>query len=325
MTTADVPIDEAFFRRRVRSAWALRERVGLTSSCRAVFGEADLLPGLVVDKFGDYLSVQFLTAGIDARRELLVPLLQEVLSPAGIYERDDIPVRKKEGLPLRKGYLTVPFDPLVRIVEHGLPFLVDLAAGNKTGHFLDQRENRAVASIHAAGRTVLDVFCHTGGFGLHALAAGATRVDAIDASAEALDALRRNAELQGVADRITTTVGNAFDALRAIDRDGHRYGLVILDPPAFAKGRSSVPGALRGYKEINLRALRIVEPGGVLVTCSCSHAVTSESFLGVLADAAGDARRTVRILEIRGQPPDHPILVGYEESRYLKCVIAIVE
>jgi 23S rRNA (cytosine1962-C5)-methyltransferase len=320
----DEEIDAAFWRRRLAAAWDYRRRVlagAGTDAYRVVFGEADFLPGLIVDKFGPYLVVQTLALGIDRFKDNLVEILDELIQPTGIFERNDAPVRKLEGLELRSGFLKGPFDPQVVIQENGLKFYVDLAAGQKTGYFLDQRENRAALQPFVKGARVLDCFCHTGGFSVHAAHYGAREVVGLDISAEAIAMARRNAVLNGYGDLCSFEEANAFDALRELERQEERFDVVILDPPAFVKARKALEGAIRGYKEINLRAMKILSPGGFLVTCSCSYHMPEELFLEVIQDAAFDARRRLRLLARRGQAPDHPVLLGYDESRYLKCLM----
>lgn len=322
LTVRDEPINREFFRRRIERAWAYRQKlIPDTGSCRVIFGEADFLPGLIVDKFNDILVIQCLTLGIDRRLGEIVEILGEVLQPGGIYERNDVPVRELEGLVQRTGYLRGKFDPRLIIEENGLRIVADVAHGQKTGYFLDQRENRRAVRSYSGGRRVLDAFCNVGGFGLNAAAGGAREVVALDASGEALAALRDNAGLNGLEGLIETREGNAFDLLRQMDAARERFDLVILDPPAFAKNKATLEGAARGYKEINLRALRMIPEGGFLVTCSCSFHMSPALFKAVVAEAALDARRRIRLIEERAQAADHPILVGYDESHYLKCLI----
>ncbi|SMB91131.1 SAM-dependent methyltransferase [Thermanaeromonas toyohensis ToBE] len=317
-------INKNFWRQRLQAAWDYRQKIlrgAPTDSFRVVFAEADFLPGLIVDKFASYLVVQTLALGIDRHKDVLVEILEDLIRPDGIYERNDVPVRALEGLELRSGFLKGPFDPLVTIVENGLKFWVDLARGQKTGYFLDQRENRAALRPLVKGARVLDCFCHTGGFGLHAAYYGAREVLGLDISEEAIELARQNAELNGLESICSFQVANVFDALRAMDKAKERYDVVILDPPAFVKNRKALEGAIRGYKEINLRAMKILTPGGFLITCSCSYHMPPELFLKIIQSAAKDARRRLRLLAWRGQPPDHPVLLGYEESCYLKCLI----
>lgn len=317
-------IDRDFFRRRLLTAWEFRRRLlaeGSTDSLRVVFGEADFLPGLIVDKFAAYLVVQTLTLGIDRWKDVIVELLAEVLQPRGIYERNDVGVRELEGLEQRKGPLLGEVPPRVIIKENGLSLYVDIAEGQKTGYFLDQRENRAAIKDLVGGARVLDCFCYTGSFALHAAKYGAASVEGLDFSEAAVELARANAALNGLADRCSFRVGNAFDELRALDRAGETFDVVILDPPAFTKSKAALENAIRGYKEINLRAMRILRPGGFLVTCSCSYHLSEDLFLEVVRAAARDAKRTLRLVEVRRQAKDHPILLGYDESYYLKCLI----
>ncbi|MCG0278255.1 MAG: class I SAM-dependent rRNA methyltransferase [Thermanaeromonas sp.] len=316
-------INKDFWRQRLRAAWEYRQKIlegALTDSFRVVFGEADFLPGLIVDKFASYLVVQTLALGIDRHKDILVEILDELIRPEGIYERNDVPVRELEGLELRSGFLKGSFDPLVTITENGLKFWVDLAQGQKTGYFLDQRENRAALRPLVKGARVLDCFCHTGGFGIHAAYYGAREVLGLDISEEAVELARRNADLNGVGNVCSFRVANVFDALRAMDKEKERYDVVILDPPAFVKNRKALEGAIRGYKEINLRAMKILNPGGFLITCSCSYHMPPDLFLEIIQSAARDVGRRLRLVAWRGQPPDHPVLLGYEESYYLKCL-----
>ncbi|MDR0554089.1 MAG: class I SAM-dependent rRNA methyltransferase [Treponema sp.] len=351
-------IDKGFFKRRMRAALDRRRQSGLElhrEPVRFVFGEADFLPGLIVDCFtgwpreaveravsarpltfqaaeaalgppSSWLSVQFLTWGMDCRREEILSALEEVMDsdpsltfPKGIIEKDSAKVRELEGLPLREGVLRGhPPGDLV-IFENGFPFAVDLEGGQKTGHFLDQRENRLRAAAFTRGGRTLDCCAYTGGFAIHAARLGADSVRAVDVSASALETLALNSRLNGVEDRIDTVEADIFSALPQYERAKERFDCVILDPPAFAKSRSALEGALRGYKEINLRALRLLNPGGVLVTCSCSHALDEGRFKRMIAEAAADAGRRLVQLDFRYQAADHPILLGYEESLYLKC------
>ncbi len=315
-------IDEAFLRRRIQKALELRKRVVAdTDSFRVIYGEGDLLTGLIVDRYGDLLVLQTLTAGMERLKEAIVQILIELLSPKGIYERNDAPSRLLEGLEVKKGPIYGQFDPVVQIQEGGVKFWVDVAEGQKTGFFLDQRENRLALRGYAAGRELLDGFCYSGGFALNALSAGAASAVGIDLSPAALKLAKRNAEANGLADRCTFKEANAFDELRAYERAGRRFDMVILDPPAFTRGKEAVAGAIRGYKEINLRAMRLLREGGILLTCSCSYHLDAETFLQVLQSAALDARKRLRLLEFRTQARDHPVLMGVKETQYLKCAI----
>ncbi len=313
-------IDEAFFRRRLEEAVALRRRmVGAATAYRIVYSEGDGLPGLIVDRYGDLLVMQTLTLGMARHEGLLVRLLQELLQPAGIYARNDAPVRRREGLALEARFASGKAPIVQDIEEHGIRFRVDVAAGQKTGFFLDQRENRAAVAAYARG-DVLDVFCYTGGFAMYAARAGA-RVTGIDISPEAVAAAAAHARLNGVESRCTFQTANAFDALRAMARQAPRFDLVVLDPPAFAPSRSDVNKAAAGYKEINLRAIKVMRPGGILVSCSCSYHIDEGLLIDIVAQAAHDARRRLRLLEARTQARDHPIHPGMPETRYLKCLI----
>ena len=317
----DERIDADFFRRRIRAAWDYRRGLGFDNACRVVFGESDGLPGLTVDKFGDYLSVQILSLGMDRIKEQLVEALVDIIKPKGIYERDDVPVREKEGLPQITGVLYGQVPPEVEIVEHEARMLVDIPGGQKTGHFLDQQENRGRIKPYCRDRSVLDLCSHTGGFAIHAALYGAASVEAVDVSGSALDMLRRNAALNGVEEKITTVAANVFDLMKAYDEAGRRFDTVICDPPAFAKSKKALEAAYRGYKELNLRCMRVTAPGGFLVSCSCSQFMTPELFLQMLREAAADSGRTVRLLETLIQSRDHPAALNAEQSLYLKGYI----
>lgn len=314
-------IDRDFFRRRVETAWKFRQSLGFSNACRVVFGESDGLPGLTVDKFGDYLSFQTVSLGMEQWKPDIIEILVELFQPKGIYERNDVPVRAKEGLEQITGCVYGEVPPLTTIREHDAAMLVDIAHGQKTGHFLDQQENRGRIAPYCPGRTVLDLCCHTGGFSIHAALYGAASVESVDVSEEALQMVLDNANANGVADKITTTCGNVFDIVRNYADDGKRYGLVICDPPAFAKSRKALDGAYRGYKELNLRSMKLVEPGGFLVSCSCSQFMTPELFLKMLREAAADCGRQARLLEILMQSRDHPATINAEQSHYLKGYI----
>ncbi|MGI6030890.1 MAG: class I SAM-dependent rRNA methyltransferase [Eubacteriales bacterium] len=321
-------IDRDFYRRRLQEAWAYRQRLGYGDSpdnncCRVVFGEADFLPALIVDKFGDYLCVQTLALGVDIHKEMIADLLEEMFHPKGIFERNDVPVREKEGLPQQKGFLRGQFDTTVEVVENGVRMYVDLENGQKTGYFLDQKENRAALRPYIAGKRVLDTFSHTGGFALHAAKYGAASVEAVDISAHATEFIARNARLNGF-DNLTTTTDNVFDLLNRYVEEGRTYDVVILDPPAFCKTRASQKNAYRGYKEINLRAMKLLVDGGTLMTCSCSHYMYQDLFLKMLKEAAADAHKDIRVMENRMQSRDHPVGLNADESFYLKCVIVEV-
>ena len=315
-------IDRDFFTRRIRAAIDYRARVVRdTDAYRLVFAEADFLPALIVDRFGDYLSVQTLALGMDLQKETLVEILDGLLQPSGIYERNDVAVRELEGLPLQTGFLKGPFNPLVEIHENGLTFLVDLAGGQKTGYFLDQRENRMALRGLAREARVLDCFCHTGTFSMYAAFYGAREVHGIDIASTALAVAEENARRNGFGEVCLFREGNAFDELRALEKAGVKYDLVILDPPAFTKSKQALAGAVRGYKEINLRAMKLLPPGGFLVTCSCSFHMKEALFIEVILDAARDAGRQLRLVELRRQAKDHPMLLASPETHYLKCAV----
>ena len=323
---ADAVIDEAFLEARVRAAWQYRKDTVETDSCRVIFGEADFLPGLVVDKFSDVLVVESLALGIDRLKDTILKALVKVLAEdgiaiRGIYERSDAKVRLKEGMERVKGFLSTPFDTKVEILENGVRYLVDVEEGQKTGYFLDQKYNRRAIQPLCRGKRVLDCFTHTGSFALNAAVAGAREVIGVDASETGVRQAEENARLNGVEDRVKFLCRDVFDLLPEMDRNGERFDVVILDPPAFTKSRDSVKKAVRGYREINLRGIRLVENGGYLATCSCSHFMTPELFTNTIAQAARDARRRLRQVEYRTQSADHPILWGADETYYLEFYI----
>ena len=310
-----------FFRDRIQRAWDFRRAMGFCNACRVVFGESDGLPGLTVDKFGEYLSFQIVSLGMEHRKQEIIGILVEIFSPEGIYERDDLAVREKEGMVQTSGCVYGSVPPKAEIREHDAVMFVDIPHGQKTGHFLDQQENRGRIAPYVKNETVLDLCCCTGGFSIHAALYGAKSVEAVDVSAEALAMTMENARRNGVADRITVTEANVFDLARAYADAGREYGCVICDPPAFAKSRRALDAAWRGYKELNLRAIRMIRPGGFLISCSCSQPMTPELFLQMLRDAAADAGRSVRLLESLLQSRDHPACLGAEQSLYLKGYI----
>ena len=323
---ADAVIDEAFLARRVRAAWQYRKDTVDTACCRLIFGEADFLPGLVVDKFSDVLVVESLALGIDRLKGTILRLLTRALAEDGIhirgvYERSDAKVRLKEGMERVKGFLSEPFDPKVEIVENGLQYVVDVAEGQKTGFFLDQKYNRLAIQPLARGGRALDCFTHPGAFALNAATGGAAEVLGVDASETGVLQARENAALNGMDGQVGFACRDVFDLLPELERRGERFDLVILDPPAFTKSRASVKKAVRGYREINRRGIALVRDGGYLATCSCSHFMTPELFAQTVGEAARDARRRLRQVEYRTQSPDHPILWGADESYYLKFYI----
>jgi 23S rRNA (cytosine1962-C5)-methyltransferase len=314
-------INEEFFRKRLEAAWEYRKKVIDTSSCRFIFGEADFLPGLTIDKFSDFYVIQSLALGIDRYKDLIVKILVNEYGAKGVYERSDANVRELEGMEQTKGFLTDPFDTMVQIEENGVKYYVDIENGQKTGFFLDQKENRKAIHKICRDAEVLDCFTHTGSFALNAGIAGAKSVLGIDVSEHAVEFATRNAELNGISDKVKFECHNAFDILPQWSKEGRKFDVVILDPPAFTKSRDSVKGAVRGYKEINLRGVKMVKPGGFLVTASCSHFMNPELFKDTIADAARDAHRILRQVEFKTQAPDHPILWNSDESYYLKFYI----
>jgi 23S rRNA (cytosine1962-C5)-methyltransferase len=323
---AEEKVNSDFIAARIEQAWSSRQRMGLSGSCRVVFGDADFLPGLVVDRFVDakdgrsVLSVQFLTLGMERWKEMVLDTLATVLAPDGIYIRNDVPIREKEGLEQWKGPHGKAFRTDLLIQENGLLLHVDVADGQKTGHFMDQVLNHAAMQRISRGRRMLDCFTHTGGFGLHAAAYGAKKVLGLDISEEAVAQATRNAATNMLT-ACTFKVANVFDYLTEASRAGNEWDVIVLDPPAFAKGRSALDNAYRGYKEINLRALKCIPAGGFLVTCSCSQHMTPDLFRRMVAEAAQDAGRRLREVHYGTQPPDHPILWGVPETHYLKCLI----
>ena len=320
LTREDEPIDRDFFYRRVQRAYDYRKAFCDINSCRLIYGESDFLPALIVDKFADVCVMQSLALGIDRYKDVLCDAIMDITGCRGIYQRDDVPVRELEGLPLETGFLRGEFDTTVEMRENGIRFLVDVAHGQKTGFFLDQKENRASLAPIVRGKQVLDCFTHTGSFALHAAKFGAEHVTGVDISEDACAIARKNAELNELTN-VDFVAENAFDLLRRCYDEKTHYDVIILDPPAFTKTRQAVEGALRGYKEINLRAMKILPPGGFLVTCSCSQHVSEQAFTEMLLNAARDAHRQVRIVEERTQGKDHPILLGAPETRYLKFFV----
>jgi 23S rRNA (cytosine1962-C5)-methyltransferase len=322
LTREDVPIDRAFFAERLRAAAAYRDIVVEdTDAFRLVYGESDRLPSVVVDRYGDYLVIQTLSQAAERRKELLVEILAELFSPKGILERNDPKVRLLEGLEQRVSVVHGEIPDEIVAKENGISFAYDLAKGQKTGSFLDQRENHRAARRYASGR-VLDCFSYQGGFAL-TIAERCEHVEVVDMGPAAIQSGRRNVELNSIAN-VTFREGNTFDILKEYDEADRRFQMVILDPPAFAKNRDSVEAAHRGYKEINLRALKLLKPGGFLLTCSCSYHISEALFLQILAEAANDARKNVVVAERRTQAQDHPILLTMPETHYLKCLIAKV-
>ena len=319
-------IDEAFLKMRVQEAWDYRKKVSDTGSCRVIFGEADFLPGLVVDKFSDVLVVQSLALGIDRLKDQIVELLKEVLAADGIkirgvYERSDAKVRRQEGMELYKGFIGEAFDTNVEIEENGVRYMVDVKDGQTTGFFLDQKYNRKAIQHLCKDAKVLDCFTHTGSFALNAGYGGAKEVTGVDASELAVEQATLNSKLNGMEDRVKFICRDVFELLPELEEKGEKFDVVILDPPAFTKSRNSVKNAVKGYREINLRAMKLVRDGGFLATCSCSHFMTYELFTQTIHQAARNVHKRLRQVEYRTQAPDHPILWAAEESYYLKFYV----
>ncbi len=319
LSRREEPIDRAWIFARVKRALDYRRAFADLQSCRLIFAESDGLPAVIADAFGDVIVLQVLCLGMERFKKDIVDALIEELHPAGIYERNDVPVRELEGLAQQTGLLYGTVPDRVELLENGVRFLVDVKEGQKTGYFLDQKENRAAIAPFVKGARVLDCFTHTGAFALHAARYGAKDVTGVDVSQYACDCATENARLNGVDTRVRFACANAFDYLRAAQERHEKYDLIVLDPPAFTKTRSAVEGALRGYKEINLRGMKLVGDGGYLVTCSCSQHVTPPLFQQMILDAAKDARVQLRQVEFRTQGRDHPTLPASPETQYLKC------
>ncbi len=325
MLTRDIDqeIDDAFLYRRVKAAWEYRKQVVDTGSCRVIYGEADFLPGLVIDKFSDVLVVESLALGIDRLKKRIVDLVKQVLAEDGIfirgvYERSDARDRKREGMENVKGFIGAPFDTKVEITENDIRYLVDVEEGQKTGFFLDQKYNRLSIRKVCPKARVLDCFTHTGSFALNAAYAGASYVLGVDASEVGIAQAKENAALNGLGGATEFLCEDVFDLLPRMGREGQRFDVVILDPPAFAKSRKSVKSAVKGYRKINQQAMELIEDGGYLVTCSCSHFIDAQLFAKTVSQAADGAHRRLRQVEYRTQAPDHPILLGAEDTGYLK-------
>ena len=324
----DTEINDGFLRMRLKNAWEYRKTVmDELGSCRVIFGEADFLPGLTVDKYEDVLVVESLALGIDRLKERILKLLADVLKEdgitiRGIYERSDARVRELEGMEPAKAFIGEPFNTKVQITENGVKYMVDVKDGQKTGFFLDQKYNRRAVARLCKGKEVLDCFTHTGSFGLNAACAGAAHVTAVDASELAIGQAKENAALNGVSDIVDFKVEDVFELLPALMDEGKKYDVVILDPPAFTKSRETIKKAVKGYREINMRGLKLVKDGGYLATCSCSHFMDEQLFLTTIREAASLSHRRITRVEFRQQAPDHPVLIcGNENSYYLKFVI----
>lgn len=317
-------INEAFFLHKIQQAWKYRQQLGYTENCRLIFGEADGLPQLIIDKFNDHFVIQTLALGIDLWKPAIVKALQEVFRPKGIYERNDVPVRELEGLTQQKGFLSEPFDTNIIIHENGLKFHVDIANGQKTGYFLDQQDNRRAIQHIVKGADVLGAFTYTGTFEIHAAHYGAKSVHGLDISENAIAMCNKNAELNGVSSICQFECVNAFDVLKTWVKEGKKYDVVMLDPPSFTKSRANIQKAITGYKEINLRGMKLVKPGGFLVTSSCTNLVQPDLFQEIIQMAAKDARRQLRQVTFQTQSADHPIIHGWENTHYLKFLIVQV-
>ena len=319
LTLKNETIDEDFYRQRITAAIDYRKSLGYDDNYRVIFAESDFIPGLIVDKYGKYLSVQFLSLGVEVIKDMIIKLLIEALNPDGIYERSDVTVREKEGLELRKGVIYGNFDPRVTIIENGLKMIVDLENGQKTGYFLDQKENRDDLKHYVLGKTVLDCFCNEGGFSLCAKKYGATEVTAVDISEKAIGLVKENAALNNL--EIKTETADVFEKLREYRKEKRKFGVVVLDPPAFTKSADTVKEGYKGYKDVNINGLKLVEKGGYLVTCSCSQHLTLNLFLQMIKESVMESGVKAKLVEIRMQGKDHATVIGYDESLYLKVAV----
>jgi 23S rRNA (cytosine1962-C5)-methyltransferase len=317
-------IDEAFFHNRIKQAWEYRQRIGYTENCRLIFGEADNLPQLIIDKFNDYFVIQTMALGIDLWKPAIVKALNQLFSPKGIYERNDVPVRELEGMEQQKGFLSAEFDTNILIHENGIKLHVDVANGQKTGYFLDQQDNRRAIQHIVKDADVLGAFCYTGSFEITAAHFGAKSVLGLDISQNAVDMCNKNAALNQLDATCKFECVNAFDVLKNWTKEDRRWDVVMLDPPSFTKSRSSIEKAIGGYKEINLRGMKLVKPGGFLVTSSCTNLVQPEMFLDIIQMAAKDAKRKIRQVVFNAQSADHPIIRGQDYTHYLKFLIVQV-
>ncbi len=318
-------INEQFFVDRIQGCWDYRKKIGYIENCRLVFGEADELPQLIIDKFNDYFVIQTLALGIDKWKYTFVKAIQQIFNPKGIYERNDVPVRELEGLPQQKRFLSEPFNTKITINENGLKFYVDLENGQKTGYFLDQQDNRRAIQYIVKGAEVLGAFTYTGTFEIHAAHYGAKSVLGIDISAEAIKQAKQNAELNNLQSIVQFENANAFDVLKQWSKERRQYDVVMLDPPAFTKSRETIQKAITGYKEINLRGMKLIKPGGFLVTSSCTNLVSPDLFLQIIDMAAKDAKRKIRQVIFQTQSSDHPVIRGIDTTQYLKFLIVQVQ
>jgi 23S rRNA (cytosine1962-C5)-methyltransferase len=317
-------INDTFFYTKIKQAWEYRKKIGYAENCRLIFGEADDLPQLIIDKFNDYFVIQTLALGIDVWKPSIVKALNELFTPRGIYERNDVPVRELEGLEQQKGFLSEPFDTNIIIKENGIQFYVDIANGQKTGYFLDQQDNRRAIQHIVKDADVLGAFCYTGSFEISAACYGAKTVLGLDISQNAIDMCNKNAALNKLEKICRFECVNAFDVLKTMTKEEKRWDVVMLDPPSFTKSRSTIDKAVAGYKEINLRGIKLVKPGGFLVTSSCTNLVQPELFLDIIQMAAKDAKRKIRQVLFNAQSADHPIIRGQENTHYLKFLIVQV-
>jgi 23S rRNA (cytosine1962-C5)-methyltransferase len=318
-------IDEEYFFQRLSHCWEYRKKLGYVENCRLVFGEADELPQLIIDKFNDYFVIQTLALGIDRWKPAIVNALNKIFSPKGIYEKNDVPVRELEGLPQQKGFLSQPFETNILIRENGLKFQVDIENGQKTGYFLDQQDNRRAIRHVAKGAEVFGTFSYTGSFEIHAAHYDAKSVTGLDISEAAVQQAKKNAELNGLSDKCHFLTANAFDVLKQWAGEGKKFDIVMLDPPAFTKSRETIEKAIAGYKEINLRGMKLIRPGGFLVTSSCTNLVNPQQFLGIVEMAAKDAKRKIRQVTFQTQSGDHPVVPGIETTHYLKFLILEIQ
>jgi 23S rRNA (cytosine1962-C5)-methyltransferase len=316
-----VKINEEFFLKKLKDCWSYRQKIGYTENCRLVFGEADGLPQLIIDKFNDYFVIQTLALGIDRWKPAIIKALQIIFQPKGIFERNDVPVRELEGLQQQKGFLSEPFNTKIIIRENGLKFNVDIENGQKTGYFLDQQDNRRAIQNIVKGAEVLGAFTYTGTFEIHAAHYGAKSVLGLDISENAVAQANNNAALNGLENICRFETANAFDVLKTWVTEGRQYDVVMLDPPAFTKSRATIQKAIAGYKEINLRGIKLLKQGGFLVTSSCTNLISPQLFLEIINMAAKDARRSIRQVVYQTQSADHPIIWGMENTHYLKFLI----
>lgn len=324
LTRKQEEINDEFFLHKIQKAWAYRQRLGYIENCRLIFGEADDLPALIIDKFNDYFVIQTMSLGIERWKGAIVKALNTIFKPKGIYERNDVPVRELEGMEQVKGFLSDPFDTNIIINENGLKFHVDIVNGQKTGYFLDQQDNRRAIAPVVKDAEVLEAFCYTGTFANHAAHYGAKSVLGLDISDKAIDTAKRNAELNGFSDICSFECVNAFDVLKKWVKEGRRFDTVMLDPPAFTKSRANIQKAVTGYKEINLRGMKLLKPGGFLVTASCTNLVPPDMFLKTIEAAAKDAKKQIRQVTWQTQAADHPIVWNVPNTQYLKFLIVEV-